>query len=142
MQTKLFVLILLTGTLALSLAACSQADPASGDPLDGTSWELTAYRKTSPIPGTTLTATFEEGRVHGSAGCNSYSGSYQISDDAITVSELAITEMACMEPEGVMEQETTFVEFLTGAQTFRLAEEQLQIVTSDGHEMLTFIPQK
>ena len=68
-------------------------------------------------------------------------GDTLLSSSDITVSALAITEMACMKPEGVMEQETTFVEFLADARTFRLTEEQLQIVISDGHETLTFIPQ-
>jgi heat shock protein HslJ len=99
-----------------------------------------AYRKTSPISGTTITATFEDGQVSGSAGCNSYSGSYQVSGDTITVGAVAITEMACLEPEGVMEQELLFVEFLTDAQTFRIADGQLQTFRPDG-EALTFVPQ-
>lgn len=52
---------------------------------------------------------------------------------------IAITEMACLEPEGVMDQEPEFVEFLTDAQTFRLADGQLQILRSY-REALTFIP--
>jgi hypothetical protein len=44
-----------------------------------------------------------------------------------------------MDPEGVMEQEMTFIEFLTSAQTFQFVDEQLQIFEADG-EALTFIP--
>jgi heat shock protein HslJ len=47
--------------------------------------------------------------------------------------------MACLDPEGVMDQELTFVQFLQDAQTFRFVDEQLQIFTSDS-EALTFIP--
>jgi heat shock protein HslJ len=137
---KYLAVVTLAGILILSLAACRGADSSSGDPLDGTSWVLMAYRKTRPISGTTITATFEDGQVRGSAGCNSYGGSYQVSDDAITVGAIAITEMACLEPEGAMDQELVFVEFLTDAQTFRLADGQLQILRSDG-EALTFVPQ-
>lgn len=125
----------------LALAACSGPGSTTSDPLDGTSWVLMAYRKTRPIPGTTITAVFEDGQVHGSAGCNSYGGSYQVSGDTVTVSEIAFTEMACMEPEGVMDQETTFLEFLGTARTFRLVDGQLQILRSDG-EALTFVPQE
>ena len=50
-------------------------------------------------------------------------------------------EMACLEPEGVMEQETMFVGFLGDAQTFRLSDGGLQIVRLDG-EALTFVPQE
>ena len=43
----------LAGMIILTLAACGGDDQANDDPLDGTSWELIAYRKTRPIPGTT-----------------------------------------------------------------------------------------
>ena len=139
-KMKYVAVVALAGIAILALAACQRADSAASDPLDGTSWVLMAYRKTRPISGTTITATFEDGQVRGSAGCNSYSGSYQISGDTITVGAVAITEMACLEPEGVMEQELLFVEFLTDAQTFRLADGQLQTFRPDG-EALTFVPQ-
>lgn len=140
MKTKSIVLVVLVGMFTFLLAACNGVNPAPDDPLDGTSWVLMAYRKTRPIPGTIITATFEDGQIHGSAGCNSYGGSYQVNDGAITVSEIAITEMACLEPEGVMEQEMMFCEFLQDGHTFRFADQQLQIFRSDG-EALTFIPQ-
>jgi heat shock protein HslJ len=139
-KMKYVAVVALAGIAILAVAACQGADSAASDPLDGTSWVLMAYRKTSPISGTTITAMFEDGQVRGSAGCNSYSGSYQVSGDTITVGAVAITEMACLEPEGVMEQELLFVEFLTDAQTFRLADGQLQTFRPDG-EALTFIPQ-
>jgi len=140
-KIKSMILAILVGMFTLLLVACSGADPVPNDPLDGTSWVLMAYRKTRPIPGTTITATFENGQVHGSAGCNSYGGSYQVNDGMITVSDIAITEMACLEPEGVMEQETMFCEFLLAGETLRFAGEQLQIFRPDG-EALTFIPQE
>jgi heat shock protein HslJ len=142
MKMKHVATIAFAGVIILSLAACGGADSATSDPLDGTSWVLMAYRKSRPIPETTITATFEDGQVRGSAGCNSYSGSYQVSDNTITVDEIAITEMACLEPEGIMEQEMVFIEFIRDAQTFRSTDGQLQIFRSDGHEALTFVPQE
>lgn len=141
MQMKHLVIAALAGVLILSLIACNETSPTTNDPLDGTSWVLMAYRKSKPIPETTLTATFEAGKIHGSAGCNSYSGPYQIGDGTITIGAIASTEMACLEPAGVMEQETMFLnEFLRNAQTFRLTDGQLQIFRADG-EALTFVPQ-
>lgn len=131
----------LIGMTLLSLAACGGTDPTAGDPLDGTSWELMAYRKTRPIPGTTIGATFEDGQVRGSAGCNTYFGSYQVRGNTIRVSDIAITEMACLEPAGAMQQELMYVEFLSDAQTFRFSDGQLQIFSSDG-EALTFDPRQ
>jgi heat shock protein HslJ len=140
MKTKLLTPIILISIIALTLMACSPPDLVSGDPLEGTSWELMAYRKTRPIEGTTITAVFEDGQVRGSSGCNTYFGSYEVSGDNITVGELAMTEMACLEPEGSMDQEMFYLEFLMDGQTFRLSDEQLQIFRSDG-EALTFVPQ-
>lgn len=141
MKTRAFVIVMLAGLVLPALAACSGAGSAPSDPLDGTAWVLMAYRKSSPIPGTTITATFEDGQVHGSAGCNTYNGSYQVSDDTIKVGVIAITEMFCMEPEGVMDQETMFVQFLQDVQTLRFADEQLQLSRAD-REALTFVPRE
>ncbi|UCC86443.1 MAG: META domain-containing protein [Anaerolineales bacterium] len=129
------------GMVLLWLAACDRADSDAGDPLDGTSWLLTAYGRSNPIPGTTITATFEGGQMRGSAGCNSYGGSYQVRRDKIKLDKMAVTLMACPEPEGILEQEQTFLSLVGDAQTFRLTDRQLQIFTSDG-EALTFIPQE
>jgi heat shock protein HslJ len=127
----------IVGILIL-FAGCS-ALPTT-DPLDGTSWELYAYRKSRPIEGSTLTISFEDGQIHGSAGCNSYGGSYEVDGGKITISEIFSTLMACPEPEGLMEQETMFLQFLGNAQRFEIVDGQLQIFWSD-HEALTFVPQ-
>ena len=135
------VVATLVGTLLLALTACAAAGPGSGDTLDGTSWELVSYGETKPIPGTTITAAFEDGEMNGSAGCNTYFGSYQVSGDKIRVGDMAMTEMACLEPEGAMEQELVFAELMRGAQSFRLADGQLEIFGADG-EALTFVPRE
>jgi heat shock protein HslJ len=139
MKTQQITTAVLVGMILLALTACGGSGSAGGDPLDGTTWELMAYRKSRPIEGTTITAAFEDGQVRGSSGCNSYTGSYQVDGKTITMGEMAVTMMACMEPEGTMDQETMFLGFLGDAQTFRLVDDQLQISRSDG-EMLTFVP--
>ena len=141
MKRKQVVMVVLAGVILLSAAACAAPGTATSDPLDGSSLSEICFCFTRAIPGTTITATFEDGQVRGSAGCNSYSGSYQVSGDTIAVGKIAITEMACLQPEGIMEQETMFMEFLGNAQTFRLVDGQLQIFRSDG-EALTFVPQE
>jgi heat shock protein HslJ len=112
---------------------------ASADPLNGTDWDLQSYNGTSPIEGRALTASFEKGQISGSAGCNSYGGTYQIHGDQITISQLYSTEMACMDPEGIMDQEQRFLKALSGAQTFQVATGQLKIFGAN-REILTFIP--
>ncbi len=137
MKNKIYAWAIVFLLVSLALGACGGAGAAQGDPLDGTSWELFAIRKSLPISGSTITATFADGQVRGSAGCNSYFGSYQVEGETITIGDLAITEMACLEPEGIMEQEQTIMEFLWNAKRFELQEDRLMIFGSD-HEALTF----
>ena len=49
-----------------------------------------------------------------------------------------MTEMACLEPEGAMQQEMLYLEFLGNAKTFMLTDGGLQIMRADG-EALTFV---
>jgi len=126
-------------TLTLLLAACSGPGPkTSQDPLDGTSWDLFAYRKTTPIDGTLITAEFVDGMVAGSSGCNSYSGAYKVDGGTIEIGPIAMTEMACMDPGGVMDQELYYLEFLAAVSRIQFVDDQLQLF--DGHEALTFVP--
>ncbi len=131
--------ILLTALLLST--ACTAAGGSVGGRLDGTSWVLITYAETAPLPGTAITASFEDGRISGSSGCNSYSGAYKSNGDEIEIGDLAWTLMACVEPEGVMDQERLIMSFLGDARAYRLAEGQLQIFRSDG-EAMTFIPQE
>ncbi len=133
------VLVIFVMVSALLLAFC--IDDSVSDPLDGTSWVLFAYRKSKPIPGKTITADFEDGQVHGSAGCNTYSGNYAVSAGNISFENLVITLMACLEPQGIMEQEQMIMQFIRDAQTYQLSGEQLMIFRSDG-EALTFVPKE
>ena len=140
MDTKKILRMAIFMTLISTLAACSQAGVDVKDPLDGTSWLLTAYRRTTPIAGTQVTATFENGQIRGSGGCNTYSGAYSTNGDQLLVDQLAWTLMACLDPEGAMEQEIVIMGFLSNADRFLLDGEQLQILRTDG-EALTFVRQ-
>ena len=85
---------------------------AAANPLEG-EWNVTGYNTgtqavTSPIAGTTLTATFTpDGQVSGNAGCNTYTGAYTLDGTSLTVGQLATTMMAC--EQAIMDQETKFL---------------------------------
>jgi heat shock protein HslJ len=85
---------------------------ASANPLEG-EWNVTGYNTgtqavTSPIAGTTLSATFTaDGQIGGNAGCNSYSGPYKLDGTSLTVGPLATTMMAC--EQAISDQETAFL---------------------------------
>jgi heat shock protein HslJ len=110
----------------------------TGD-LDGTEWVLASLNGGSPLTGAEVTLAFASGQVTGSAGCNSYSGPYTVQgEDGLAFSYIVNTEMGCLEPEGIMEQETQYLNALREAARFRLSEGQLEIFTARG-EVLTFV---
>ena len=127
--------------VGIFLTACGGDMAPSGDPLEGTSWKLVFYRKSQVMDGADITASFSEGQVNGSAGCNSYFGAYTIKGGEITFEQLGSTEMFCMEPDGIMDFEQMYLAWLMDAQTYRLTDDQLMIFRSDG-EALTFVPQE
>ena len=106
------------------------------DQLNGTGWRLETFRKSAPIAGTEITVRFNDGTIKGSAGCNTYGGVYKVNGTGISISEIYFTEMACMEPEGVMEQEQMY---LGDAYKYQLTKDQQQIFLT-AQETLTFVP--
>jgi heat shock protein HslJ len=118
--------------------------------LEGTEWTLTAIveeaevegmdtplpRPAQPLPGTQITAAFENGAASGSAGCNTYTATYSAAESAFTVETLAFTEMACLDPAGVMEQEQRYLELLRKVAAYRIDYNQLWLETGDGGALL------
>ncbi|NIN34520.1 MAG: META domain-containing protein [Gammaproteobacteria bacterium] len=77
----------------------------------------------------------EDGRIHGLAGCNQYSGSYQISGELLSVGLLISTRRAC--PEALMNQEAFFLELLQLATGFDFDEHGALIIkTKEGKTIL------
>jgi heat shock protein HslJ len=143
MKRRVFGCIAVAIVIAAFASACRTTGGVAADALslEGTQWVLLAYRKTSPIEGTEITATFEDGQIAGSAGCNSYFGAYEARGGDINIGPIAQTEMACMDPVGVMDQETEYLGYLSQAQTFRFDGAQL-LIYWDEHEALTFLPRE
>jgi heat shock protein HslJ len=111
---KRFVVIV---GLALSTAACLGSDFA--DSLEG-SWQLSSGTVDGePIPildSHPISIVFDGEQVSGTASCNGYGGSYELSGSAISFGNLAMTEMACDPPE-TMEAEGRYAQGLTAVTT-------------------------
>ena len=80
--------------------------------------------------------SFEEDGVFGSAGCNSYSAQYSISDAEITFTSPRVTRRACAAPDGVMQQETRFLNLLPSLTKFHIYGDRLFIFTGEGRAVL------
>jgi polar amino acid transport system substrate-binding protein len=117
------------------------------DPLAGTKWQVRSYYNpaevggmASPVGGTQLTAEFTNGQVAGSAGCNSYSASYTVDGDSLSIGQAAATMMYCNEPAGVMDQEAAFLAAMQSASSFKLEATQLHILNDKGQVVVDFVP--
>ena len=137
MMRKSGLLFWLACVALLTTAGCQSVEGLRTPTLGGSSWELYAFGKTKPIVGTTITANFSDGEVRGTAGCNSYFGSYTTDGAKIEFGELGWTAMACLDPPGVMEQETLVMDFFINAERFELEADRLTIYRTNG-DALTF----
>jgi hypothetical protein len=85
--------------------------------LEGTTWLLD-----KTIPGSEITAEFADGQVSGSAGCNTYQGTYRSTRAAgrntIEIGPLATTRMMCDEP--LMDQESLYLAALEAATEYTI----------------------
>jgi heat shock protein HslJ len=138
--------LLLVAVLGVTLASCAgpgePEEPAVSDPL-GTTWHLeSGTSEGEPIPildSHPITLSFTEDGAGGTAACNGYGGSYSISGDTITFSELFQTEMACF-PEETMESERRYLEALTRVETISVTEETLTLSGEDTELTLAKLP--
>lgn len=124
--------ILFLSILVPGLLACS---PGASEAMlqDGT-WRLESYGEPgnlkTVIQGTEISAEFDGSKetIKGSAGCNHYSGSYEVKGGQLTIpGPLAATEMYCMEPTGVMDQEQEYLTILQLAESYEINGEELRI---------------
>ena len=149
-MNKVSIIKISFGTiLLLSLAGCSPFGTLStnstgdglpqdiiNDRLNGSSWTLDSFLKSRLIESTSFTLIFDSGQVQGNAGCNSFFGSYTEDKNRIAFSDLGMTEMACMAPEGLMDQEQALLAFLGNAETFELSDGRLILSISNGETLV------
>lgn len=115
--------------------------------LAGTSWLATGYNNgqaavASLMANTAITANFGAGgQLTGSAGCNTYTATYQAAGNSITISPAVTTRMACPQPEGVMAQEAQYLAALVTATTYQLRGDMLELRTAGGTLAASFARQ-
>jgi heat shock protein HslJ len=134
----------------LTLVAASDTDPAlvfaAAPPprLAGVTWEVTGFNNgrqavVSPLTGTTLTVSFQEGSVVGHAGCNSFRATYTREGNRLAVGPAATTRRSCG-GEGIMEQERQFLDALASATTWAIDRDMLDLHRADGERVLLARP--
>lgn len=119
-------------SLLLSLAALSACATAGlGSGLGGREWVAQDVNGVPVAGARPLTLRFEGERASGSAGCNSFSGSYEAGEERLEFGPLAATRMAC-EPD-IMEQERRYLSILAAARSYsRYGNGSLSVIAPDG----------
>jgi heat shock protein HslJ len=116
--------------------------PAQPVPFETTTWALKILRSETrwypTILGTEITARFEGNQVSGSAGCNTYTATFERTDDKLTISDLTVTEMACTEPEGIMDQEEVYLSLLQTTDSMVQLDGMLPLADVQGEPILLF----
>lgn len=122
--------------LAVIVSACSSGGSSNLPGAYENPWELISINQGNLLEGTQVTLTFEETQVTGSAGCNVYSASYEVSGNSIAFGAIVQTEMACVDIPGIMDQERMYLEMLEAAQSYEAAENMLTIISEYGQSLI------
>ncbi len=122
--------------------------PPPTNPLLGTAWLLLSYNNgqggmVSTLAGTAINLNFtSDTALSGSAGCNTYQSSYNVSGSQIGISGVVTSQVFCDTPQGIMEQEQRYISLLGSAATYQLSgsgiNATLDIYNAGGDRILSF----
>jgi heat shock protein HslJ len=125
--------------------AATQETAAPVDPVFSMVWALSRYinldgAAVKPVEGSQVTLSLlEDGSFVGNAGCNRYGGKYAVKGEKLTIDpNIVVTEMACLAPPGVMEQEARYLELLPTASRIKMVGIQLVMYNADDAPILEF----
>jgi heat shock protein HslJ len=109
--------------------------------LDGTSWQLLQLGPNGALSENLPTLSFSaDGKVSGSGGCNTFTGTVTTSGMVIKFGPLTATKKSCS--DAVNKQEATYLKALKKAQTYEIRATSLLINTKAFNEPLSFVPPK
>jgi len=140
----------LSGTLRYTVDGDHlSATTASGDTLRfqrapapqlaGVNWKVTSFNNNrhavvGVLGESSLTLSFKDGQVSGSAGCNNFHGKYATEGIKLQLGPLATTRRACDEP--LMTQEREFLAALASAVTWSIDGNVLDMHRADGERAI------
>ncbi len=129
-----------TGGAETPEAAAPAAENIKPDAtLTNTYWKLVELNggAVSPGEGKELQMILRgEDQVGGYAGCNQFTGSMTVTGDGLSVGPIASTRRMC---QGVMEQESAFLQALENAQRYSISGEDLAIENASGEVTMRFV---
>lgn len=135
-EMKFRAIVMLLVAVVTFLAGCGLLGSKQPD-LENTKWKIELLDGQAPAVDTVITAEFYDGRVSGSAGCNSYGSSFEAKDGKISFDAIAVTEMACLD-DGVMQTEQLFLSLLGQVKGYTLLENRLELLDENDVVLMSF----
>ena len=108
------------------LVGCGEDDPAGAPSFEDVPWTQASGAG----------ATFTDGKVAGSTGCNRFTGSYTQDGSSLEIDTPAVTRKACPPPADAVERE--FLAALARVDGWRIDDGDLALVDGDDKELLRF----
>jgi heat shock protein HslJ len=127
----------LLALLALA-AGCGGDEDGSAGPasFEGVPWVLASGLDVAGFESAAPSATFEDGTVGGSTGCNRYTAPYTVDGDELEIGQVAATLMACPPPADAVER--AYVAALESVAAWRTEDDALVLEDADGTERLRY----
>ncbi len=127
--------------LSVLVCGCTTA-PEEGGTVTGAVWVLNGYMDESgamvvSLASAPVTAEFSEDSMGGSAGCNSYSASYETSGTSMTI-EMPVSTLIYCETAGVMDQEQRYLTLLSDVASYSVDGGALTMMDASGTTILRF----
>ena len=128
-------------TLALILAtAFGCATPLANGSFRDHDWTLVWIEGFDSMPSGVSTPTIRfgsDGRLSGNTGCNRASASYTAEENRLTISAVASTKRACLDPQGNA-LERAYLEAIEATTGYRIANGELELVDAAGKVVARF----
>lgn len=111
---------------------------------ENSEWQLESYADASCkmqqlLPDSSIHAVFIDGNLHGSSGCNQYSGEYKSTqENKLSISDrIASTMMACVPP--VSQQEQHYLSLLPKVTYYQIKDGALLLMNAENRLILHFV---
>jgi len=134
---------LLLGAVVVAVALAGCGTLRDGASLDGTSWRLTEWSISSVNPASvTITASFKDGEIGGSAPINSYGGPYEATESGSFLVGGPISSTLMAGPEEAMRAERAYFALLDQARKYSRKGGELTLSDANGNPLLIFAATK
>ncbi|MCL2737043.1 MAG: META domain-containing protein [Propionibacteriaceae bacterium] len=127
------VSLFLAGVMAATGGSVSQTQHSAD--VQGSTWILTTWSDSSPLPDRPITLQIDQSRVSGTSSCNRYTGPVTMGDTEFHVGVVATTQIFCLD---TMDAEDIYLHLLSTATNWRTDGADLVLTASDGEVLLRY----